>query len=242
MGVSGSQGPGERHRVEPGRRHPELCRQARRLAGAHRLARRDLCQKCRREARRLPPPWSPPSAATRAAGGKTRPGRRRGGHRSHTTRGSPSCGPSARAGRRACGSSSRTPTGPRRALGSLPGRRVAALLQSPHARLHARGRLLAAQAPRGRDRLAGVPRARRRHREPPCTTRRATCWRCCPRRRRFWEAGARRWPASTSRRPTGSACAPTTCREDQPGDKAQVARPCRCSRQRARWCSSRAQS
>lgn len=35
----------------------------------------------------------------------------------------------------------------------------------PHARLHARGRLLAAQASRGQDRAAGAPRARRRHRD-----------------------------------------------------------------------------
>lgn len=47
----------------------------------------------------------------------------------------------------------------------LPGRRVAALRGPPHARLHARGRLLAAQAPRGQERVAGVPRARRRHRD-----------------------------------------------------------------------------
>lgn len=40
---------------------------------------------------------------------------------------------------------------------------MAALRRPPHARLHARGRLLAAQAPRGQDRLAGVPRPRRRH-------------------------------------------------------------------------------
>lgn len=64
--------------------------------------------KCRREGASPPPPWSPPSAAMRAAGGASwastwsTP--------SPTTRGSPSCGLSARAGRRACGSSSRTPT------------------------------------------------------------------------------------------------------------------------------------
>lgn len=34
-----------------------------------------------------------------------------------------------------------------------------------HAQLHARGGLLAAEAPRGRDRPASVPRARRRHRD-----------------------------------------------------------------------------
>ena len=42
---------------------------------------------------------------------------------------------------------------------------MAALRGPPHARLHARGRLPAAQAPRGQDRVAGVPRARRRHRD-----------------------------------------------------------------------------
>lgn len=41
---------------------------------------------------------------------------------------------------------------------------MAALRRPPHARLHARGGLPAAQAPRRQDRLAGVPRARRRHR------------------------------------------------------------------------------
>lgn len=39
------------------------------------------------------------------------------------------------------------------------------LRRPPDAGLHARSRLLAAQAPRGQDRLAGVPRPRRRHRD-----------------------------------------------------------------------------
>lgn len=38
-------------------------------------------------------------------------------------------------------------------------------LEEVSQRLHARGGLLAAEAPRGQDRLAGVPRARRRHRD-----------------------------------------------------------------------------
>lgn len=46
----------------------------------------------------------------------------------------------------------------------LPGRRMAALRGAPDARLHARGRLLAAQAPRRQDRLPGLPRQGRRHR------------------------------------------------------------------------------
>ncbi len=39
---------------------------------------------------------------------------------------------------------------------------MTALRRPPHARQHARGGLLAAQAPRRQNRLAGVPRARRR--------------------------------------------------------------------------------
>lgn len=42
---------------------------------------------------------------------------------------------------------------------------MAALRHPTHARLHAQGGLLAAEAPRGQDSLAGVPRARRRHRD-----------------------------------------------------------------------------
>lgn len=38
-------------------------------------------------------------------------------------------------------------------------------LEEVSPRLHARGGLLAAEAPRGQDRLAGVPRARRHHRD-----------------------------------------------------------------------------
>lgn len=64
------------------------------------------------------------------------------------------------------GSSSRTPAGARPgARRGLPGRRVAVPCGPPHARLRTRGRLLAAQAPRGQNRVAGVPRARRRRRD-----------------------------------------------------------------------------
>lgn len=85
---------------------------------------------------------------------------------SHTTRGPPSSGSSATAALAVWSSSSRTPTRSRpRARRGLPGRRMAALRRPPHARLHARGGLPAAEAPRGQDRLAGVPRARRRHRD-----------------------------------------------------------------------------
>ena len=83
--------------------------------------------------------------------------------------------PLTRGGGRANGRLGRPP-GPRpRARRGLPGRRVAALRSPPHERLHARGRLLAAQALRGQDRLAGVPRARRRHRgrHVPCSVRHA---------------------------------------------------------------------
>ena len=94
------------------------------------------------------PPRSPPSAAMRAAGGASwastwlTP--------SLTTRRSPSCGLSARVGRRACGSSSRTPT-PDSSVHSARSSRAprGSAARLPHARLHARGRFLAAQAPRG---------------------------------------------------------------------------------------------
>lgn len=46
----------------------------------------------------------------------------------------------------------------------LPGGGLAALRGAPDARLHARGRLLAAEAPRGAHRLLGLPRQGRRHR------------------------------------------------------------------------------
>lgn len=85
---------------------------------------------------------------------------------SHTTRGSPSSERSATAALAAWSSSSPMRTGPRRGSGGgLPGGGMAAPRRPLHARLHARGGLLAARAPRGQDRLAGVPRARRRHRD-----------------------------------------------------------------------------
>ena len=85
---------------------------------------------------------------------------------SRTTHGLHSSGRSATAASLACSSSSptRTAASSRRRRRSSRGG-VAALRRPPHARLHARGGLLAAQAPREQDRLAGVPRARRRHRD-----------------------------------------------------------------------------
>ena len=82
-----------------------------------------------------------------------------------TTHGWPSSERSATAALAAWSSSSPMRTGPRCGSGGgLPGGGMAALRRSLHARLHARGGLLAARAPRGQDRLAGVPRARR-HRD-----------------------------------------------------------------------------
>lgn len=97
---------------------------------------------------------------------EARPGRRRGRHRVlRLVARLPAGYPLARGGGRAARRLGRPPGARPGARRGLPGRRVAALRGPPHARLHARGRLLAAQAPCGQDRLAGVPRARRRHRD-----------------------------------------------------------------------------
>ena len=53
----------------------------------------------------------------------------------------------------------------------------------------------------------------------PCTTRRATCSRSAARgpRRCSRRPSPTPWPTSTSLRPTGSGCAPTTCRRGRTG-------------------------
>lgn len=108
----------------------------------------------------------------------------------------------------------------------LPGRRVAALRGPPHARLHARGRLLAAQAPRGQDRIAGVPRARRRHRDGHVPRGVRHAGGVLPQGGggagggRARRAGLPRLPADPLEAPAHQQRAG----EDQPGDKAQVAR------------------
>lgn len=108
----------------------------------------------------------------------------------------------------------------------LPGRRVAALRGPPHARLHARGRLLAAQAPRGQDRVAGVPRARRRHRDGHVPRGVRHAGGVLPQGGggagggRARRAGLPRLPADPLEAPAHQQRAG----EDQPGDKAQVAR------------------
>lgn len=158
---------------------------------------------------------------------EARPGRRRGRHRVlRLVARLPAGYPLARGGGRAARRLGRPPGARPGARRGLPGRRVAALRGPPHARLHARGRLLAAQAPCGQDRLAGVPRARRRHRD-----------RHVPRGLRHAGGvlpegggdprggGARR--AGLPRLPAGPLEAPAhqqRAGEDKPGDKAQVAR------------------
>lgn len=108
------------------------------------------------------------------------------------------------------------------------------------ARLHARGRLLAAEAPR-------VPASSRRSSAPgtppppwTCTTRRARCWRGaargrqgCSRRR-----SPTRWRTWTFRRRTGSACAPTTCKSAPTGKSSAARAWCRYSRRRVRCSGS----
>lgn len=96
----------------------------------------------------------------------------------------------------------------------------------PHARLHARGRLLAAQAPRGQDRVAGVPRARRRHRDGHVPRGVRHAGGVLPQGGggagggRARRAGLPRLPADPLEAPAHQQRAG----EDQPGDKTQVAR------------------
>ena len=107
-----------------------------------------------------------------------------------------------------------------------PGLRVAAPRGPPHARLHARGRLLAAQAPRGQDRVAGVPRARRRHRDGHVPRGVRHAGGVLP-QGGGGAGGGRARRAGLPRLPAGPLEAPAhqhRAGEDQPGDKAQVAR------------------
>lgn len=162
------------------------------------------------------------------AGGRgARPGRRRGGYRVvRLVARLPANGPRPRrlrGGARRLGHPPGHRPRPRR---GLPGRRAAALRSPPHARLHARGRLLAARAPRGQDHLAGVPWARRRHGggHVPCGVRlargvlpegRGGAWGGRARR-----PGLPRLPAV----PLEAAARQQRAGGDDQGDKAQVAR------------------
>ena len=134
------EGPGERHRLELGRRYRGPMRKAaRRLAGALRLARRDLRQVPPRGARRLHRRGH--RHRLRCGRLEARPGRRRGRHRVlRLVARLPAGHPLARGGGRAARRLGRPPGARPGARRGLPGRRVAALRGPPHARLHARGR------------------------------------------------------------------------------------------------------
>lgn len=198
---------------------------ARRLAGALCLARRDLRQVPPRGARRLHRRGH--RHRLRCGRLEARPGRRRGRHRVlRLVARLPAGYPLARGGGRAARRLGRPPGARPGARRGLPGRRVAALRGPPHARLHARGRLLAAQAPRGQDRVAGVPRARRRHRDGHVPRGVRHAGGVLPQGGggagggRARRAGLPRLPADPLEAPAHQQRAG----EDQPGDKAQVAR------------------
>lgn len=224
--VRALKGPGERHRLEPGRRRRGAVREAPRLlACALRLARRHL---------REVPPRGPRGVHRRCRRHRlrcgrleARPGRRRGGHRViRLAAGLPQEDPRPRRWRRRARRPGRPP-GPRpRPRRGLPGRRVAAPRRPPDAGLHARGRHLAAQAPRGRDRLAGVPRPRRRHRggNVPRGVRNAGG---VPPEGGGGAGGGRAGRAGLPRLPAVALEAPAHRQRagaDEQGDKAQVAR------------------
>lgn len=158
---------------------------------------------------------------------EARPGRRRGRHRVlRLVARLPAGHPLARGGGRMARRLGRPPGARPGARRGLPGRRVAALRGPPHARLHARGRLLAAQAPRGQDRLAGVPRARRRNRDGHVPRRVRHAGGVLPEGRGGARGGGAR-RAGLPRLPADALEAPAhqqRAGEDEQGDKAQVAR------------------